>query len=143
MIEHGRLYLELDHFEGMQEFIIRWMLSSKQLHLSSIELKPRVSIWSDTFVSSSLMLVESAFFLMYILRLAFFFLRQEVFTVNNTLSWSLIPGTTLIFSMMLELLERIRRIRLCPNYNIISKLQYIYIYIYPNCNVRIQMVRCM
>ena len=46
---------------------------------------PLVSILSDSFVSSSLMQAELAFFLMNILCLTFFFLRQEVFTVNNTM----------------------------------------------------------
>ena len=97
----------------MQESIIRWMLSSKQLHFSLIQLKPLVFIWRDSFESSSLMRVERAFFLMNILRLTFFFLRQKMFTVNNTMSWSLKPGTTLTFSMMLELLERIRSKMFC------------------------------
>ena len=66
------------------DYMVDIVLQAATFFLDRVK-SPLVSILSDSFVSSSLMQAELAFFLMNILCLIFFFLRQEVFTVNNTM----------------------------------------------------------
>ena len=101
-VKHGRLCLVLVVLCGSSyPLCIAWLSLTD---FPSADLL----MFSINVCNSFLMRSESAFFLIYTFRLTLGFLLQRVFSVESTMSWSLIPGTILILLPGFLLLDRTR-----------------------------------
>ena len=108
-VKHGRLCRVLVVLWGTQLSFMYRMVDSNSSHLSLTDFPSAdLLMFSINVCNSFLMRSESAFFLIYTFRLTLGFLLQRVFSVESTMSWSLIPGTILILLTGFLLLDRTR-----------------------------------